>query len=486
MLPKSLILSGPDGEQKIGPNMMELLLVFVENQGQILNTERLHQQVWKDVVVSDGTIRKTISNLKYYFTIDGKCYLDIQAIRSQGYKLSEDVAIQYSANKIGLISILSHKWTTVGITLIGIFLIGFFSLKWYQNQLAAKIHFKNSGVARSPELAENGKKMVYSGSSDQQNIEDIFLYDFETQESETLVSSPYVEVHPTITTDAKFVAYIANRSNQPNGLYELDVSSKKERLLINIDYPSPLRSIDWSPNGRILAISLATQKDPTYRIYQLDREHLTTSTTTNPHKKIFGDINPKYSPYGDSLAFIRTQSKSLYYDFLGGVGDIYVQDLKTHQLQKVTLANSEITGLDWSEDGKKIFYIVMNESMNFEIREADLQSSAEKTIYSSEKVLRNLSVNNKLIFESYDIVDRFIEISIGNEMPINFKYIDLENGKYWYPTYGNVDNKLVYISTQSGFPELWFKELGQSQASQITAFKGAYIGKPKWSHQMKR
>ena len=462
--------------------MMELLLLFVENQGQVLDTEGLHRTVWKDVVVSDGTIRKTISNLKNYFTINGHTYLDIQAVRSQGYKLSEDVAISYAVRRSDYLHDIFRKYLPYGVTVVSLILLAFFSFRWYhESGKVAKIPLGDAAFALSPELTEGGNKMIFCGTIDQSSYADIILFDFVSGESDNIVSSPYVDVHPTISADGLFLAYNESYSNKPNQIHSLNLKTGDKSHLTNIDYTAPLKSLDWSPDKQNLAIASSTLDNPTFRIGIFNIRDSTYQTVTKPRHTIYGDINPKYSPTGDHIAFIRTRHRSRNFDFLGGVGDIYVLDLKASTLQKVTNSDKEITGLDWSEDSKKIIYSVMNEGSHFEIRNLDLVSLEEQILHTSRHVIRNVSVNNKIVFEQREISYQFIEMDLMDSTPIDFRFINQGNGKYWYPSYANTSNDVAYISTASGYPELYIRKVITNKTNRITSFKGAHIGRAVWS-----
>lgn len=70
------------------PKEFALLLVFVQNNGQILPSQMLYDKIWGNIYNKDTRLLWThISNLRSKLKIDGNELLSIIAVRGKGYQL---------------------------------------------------------------------------------------------------------------------------------------------------------------------------------------------------------------------------------------------------------------------------------------------------------------------------------------------------------------------------------------------------------------
>jgi Tol biopolymer transport system component len=158
---------------------------------------------------------------------------------------------------------------------------------------------------------------------------------------------------PSISPDGKQIAYVANK----NLTEEIYLLSKKEngkfadRRLIkggqSRDFES-LRffdtAISWSRDGRRLAFVSKAGKDDA--IYVMDPR-----TDKIEHKLIFSQLNglvsPSFSPDGNQLVFIGID---------GGRSDLYMIDLPSGELKRLTEDRFAELHPQWSPDGERIVF----------------------------------------------------------------------------------------------------------------------------------
>ncbi len=105
----------------------------------------------------------------------------------------------------------------------------------------------------------------------------------------------------------------------------------------------PIMSPDWSPDGKYLAyVSFENQRAAIYwqNIYTGRRELLSEKSGLNSA--------PAFSPDGRSLALVLSSSP--------GNPDIYVMDLATHTLRRITTSDAIDTEPAWSPNGQSLYF----------------------------------------------------------------------------------------------------------------------------------
>ena len=70
-------------------------------------------------------------------------------------------------------------------------------------------------------------------------------------------------------------------------------------------YGYDYRMLDWSPDGRWLAVSLPLSANNALTVNLLDSRTGEKRVLTHPDPGVVGDVEPRFSPDGRTLSFIR-------------------------------------------------------------------------------------------------------------------------------------------------------------------------------------
>ncbi len=107
--------------------------------------------------------------------------------------------------------------------------------------------------------------------------------------------------------------------------------------------------LSWSPDGRFLAVvDKPSEREPD-AIYVLSVENGKKQRLTFPPAGYDGDCFPRFSPDGQSLAFVRVRN--------GTHADLYVFSPVHRTVTRVASEQSTNGGLDWTEDGGSIVFV---------------------------------------------------------------------------------------------------------------------------------
>ena len=99
-----------DGDdcKTIEPQCISLLSYLAENENQVVSRQELLDHVWKDTIVSDNTITKTIALLRRALDDDSKNPRYIKTIAKKGYVLIAQVSQQ---NEVGQTKVEQQQQT---------------------------------------------------------------------------------------------------------------------------------------------------------------------------------------------------------------------------------------------------------------------------------------------------------------------------------------------------------------------------------------
>lgn len=108
-----------DGEEvAIEAKAMDVLLYLIENSDRYVPLEELHQQVWKDRVVTDSAVRQTIAKLRKVFGNEAEQI--VKSAPKKGYRLIGFESPSNSTNNLKIIKKPTHlrKYISMSLLLI--------------------------------------------------------------------------------------------------------------------------------------------------------------------------------------------------------------------------------------------------------------------------------------------------------------------------------------------------------------------------------
>jgi TolB protein len=171
--------------------------------------------------------------------------------------------------------------------------------------------FDTGGVSHleNPRWSPDGKKIAFSapiGGVGAPGVDDVFVFDLETETVENLSRHPSRDLWPAWSDDSQRLVFSSNRDPQfwaaPNALTaDLYITDVSGNALVNL-------------------------------------------TQSKPHETF-----PDWSPDGLEIVFFRTAD--------GINGDIYVMEVDSRSEERVTKTPEHINFVTWSPDGRQILFI---------------------------------------------------------------------------------------------------------------------------------
>ena len=87
-------VTGPSGQEKLDPKVMDVLTLMAVRAGQVVLREELLTRLWPKVVVTDGALTRCIYVLRRQFRLAGghdRYRTLIETVPKRGYRLNAEV-----------------------------------------------------------------------------------------------------------------------------------------------------------------------------------------------------------------------------------------------------------------------------------------------------------------------------------------------------------------------------------------------------------
>ena len=214
---------------------------------------------------------------------------------------------------------------------------------------------------------------------------------------------------------------------------------------------------EWINNDEIF-ISINEVLTSPARIYHYNLKNKHQTLITKPDSKGFGDYVLKYSAKFKKLAYVR--------DIGWSSSELWVYDLleKTHL--KVKEIPSNLTGIDWSADGRIIF-----QSGSKEISKISIETSKQEVV---ARFFSNIYTPFVIDETKMGLVTGSIRVIDVSVFDFNSKQneILISSSSNDYSAFGGVED-VVFISNRNGNPQVWLRNEQQNDI-QLTRFSEAY------------
>jgi len=460
-----------DKSWKIEPKIMSVLVVLSKNRGDVVSREELLNSVWENTVVVDMVVTRAISELRTIFKNNRSNPSLIETIPKKGYRLTAHVVFSNIEKKKkekprGVYK--SVLWVAFIFLCVVIF-IGMLTSSENNNSDTFEIKSLTSlkGWEYNPSISNDGKSVVFVWKDDS-NSYHICTKSLDDGSVKTLVSSKYMYFTPVFEKDKNSITYYKNENGKVS-ICSVPAYGGNEVELIKLN--SQLAGLSWSPNGNTLAFvgNDSLKNNSTIKLYNNETEEI--MPLTNPPKTIWGDSAPRFSPDGNSVAFIRTFSE--------GNQDIYIVNLKDKTESRLTSYNSNIYGFDWRNTTSLI--LSSNYKGNTVTLSFDIHLKEGKIIPLGINNQNPVALNDVFILEKWTQNVDLLQVDLAKSPKIVKSPIISSTKFDLSPSFSHDGKHIVFVSNRSGNYELWTIDNDGKNLKKITSINKSLIGNPNWS-----
>jgi len=497
---------------------VETLLVLVENSGQVVAKEELLNTIWPNRVVDEANLTQNIATVRRALAAERGTPAYIETFPGRGYRLlgpvlqvspaeaealpvveNHEILTQPSDDRAtvtvsepslsaytplaSLVSLPSTSQPTRSIKPVVILLViaiaGIFAIGWFllqKNARSSEAVFRVSPFTRlpgkelQPALSPDGKRVAFLWDQGDGQPPDIRI---QTLGEDSPAQLPLAAGHyssPAWSPDGRALAFLRIERAATEVLIAPVKNSQgengAERLVTRFAPPSygfQYRLLDWSPDGQWLAVSHSDSPDKPNGLFLVNVATGEKRSLTKPEALVGGDMDPRFSPDGRAVTFIRHIHRSHQ--------ELYSIPLTGGAPTPLTADAKQISGHDWLTDGTGI---VFASDRGGEFRLWKMQANLARPeknpqpvgIYGEFPIELSLARSSSALAYSLLQQDR------------NIWRLDLKEKKWTRviassaqdasPQYSPAGDKICFRSDRSGEEQLWISDADGGNQTQIT------------------
>jgi Tol biopolymer transport system component len=327
-------------------------------------------------------------------------------------------------------------------------------------------------------FSPDGNQIAFSWDGEKEDNSDIYVKQVGGEGLLRLTTGPRANYKPVWSTDGRYIAFLRNVDGEV-GVYEIAALGGPERKLLTPSLGALwfFESFDWSPEGKYLAYvdRLSDRAPPTLFLLAVenpqDQRRLTTSASQR------ADEDPRFSPDGKTVAFVR--------DLSTVDGDIFLARLGGGEPTRLTFDNVVIGGLDWTPDGAYIIFSSNRLSGEGRLWKVPASGGQPEPLPVGQGGAFDpaLSRSGRLAYTQTETdanIWRY-EVHRTNGRSAPPTKLIASTGQNFDPQYSPDGKRIVFVSSRSGSREVWVCDSDGSNPRQLTYFDGPHVGVPRWS-----
>jgi Tol biopolymer transport system component len=380
----------------------------------------------------------------------------------------------------------SKRWAAIALAATALVLVigGVIAYRYFHKPPGPPMHVVPFttflGHQSDARFSPDGNQIAFAWDGEKEDNWDIYVKLIGVEKPLRLTTDPGEDMSPAWSPDGRYIAFYRHTELE-HGIYVVPALGGPERKL----HSPHLRdvwgaaSVDWSPDGKYLAYVDARPGQQGASIFLLavdnpdDRRPLTT-----PPTPFAWDGGPRFSPDGESVAFIRVLSR-------GTAADVHVVRVAGGEPKRLTFDRVWVSGLDWTPDGAYIVFSSQRlgewglwkvpaaggEPEPLPVGQADaFEPSLSRDGHRLAYTLASFEEN----IWRYEIHPA----SGRNAFPTKLiASTDYNHGPQFSPD----GKRIAFASGRSGSHEIWVCASDGSDPLQLTSFGGGLTGTPRWS-----
>lgn len=373
---------------RVTPKAMGVLLVLVEQAGNVVTRDALLAQVWPDTLPTNDVITQAVTQLRKAFGQRRGEPQYIETIAKSGYRLlarvegPEPVATAAAPQAAAEIAVPAlecqgagdipaaiapplpggARFRPMGLLLAVLLSVALVAMAWIVSHgsvpaaaagLAApakpyQLITSTTGFEISPALSPDGSQVAYVSVENKASRGARIL----VQTTDPSQPRPLTEPHegvwdgaPVWSPNGREIAFLRRTPGTQCRVMAVSSSGGSARELAACD-AGEMPSFDWSPDGASLIFSSSADGSglPGMRRLDLASGQWKPVAYGATHRDL--DHQPRYSPNGKWIAFIRDAP----------LGDVWRVPAKGGVAERLTREHDELRGLSWTPDGKAIVF----------------------------------------------------------------------------------------------------------------------------------
>ncbi len=470
-------------EIRLTPKATGVLRVLATHAGRAVRRDTLLEEVWQEAFPTDDVLSHAITELRRALGDDPRDAHVIETIPRVGYRL----LISPQFHSLGrLTRPAEFPARPPGRLIWGIAgaMLGFFAswlifsspsdpaeLGTLTSPLSQSLPLTVApGQERMPAVSADGRQIVYAAQSGAGFSYDLFI-------RRTGADQP---IRFTATEDANELVPVWSPNGDEVAFFRYTRSSCEliikplvggfERRIGGCE-PSAVTYLDWSPDGRYLAITGAIDQSATGGISLLDVNTGETRALAYQRSLSEHDLQPRYSPDGDFIMFRRGAFPR---------SDLFLLANDGSGLTRLTDLGGQILGFDWLPDGRRAWFCSDYGGRNA-LWQLNVKTRRVQLMEIGCPYMLSIARNAKVMAYQHVTVDpSLIEVDLeAQREPVRARFVSTRIEAE--PSYDPSGERVVFVSDRSGDNQLWIGDLANDEVFQLTRHQGMNLSDPSWT-----
>ena len=335
------------------PKAYELLGLLLERRPRALSKAQIRDVIWPQTFITESTLAVVVNGIRQALEDDARHPRFIRTVHGFGYafcgearqtadehpgtgdaypeaggapraEISEsappepkqEASVEGSPARRGAAKAGRWRWTVAAAAALAVLSAGWY---WFgarrttaPDESPTAVPLTSlPGVELDPALSPDGGRVAFIWDGPDRSNFDVYVKEIASGETVRVTSDPAADHHPVWSPDGKRLAFLRRQGTGARVIL-VPAGGGEERELAPISelprlYLQDLWSfcLDWSPDGRFLAVSDRGADGQSWGVYLISLgtgEKRELTTTGNPR---IIDRLPAFSPDGRTLAFLR-------------------------------------------------------------------------------------------------------------------------------------------------------------------------------------
>lgn len=470
---------------------VETLLVLVEHAGQVLTREEIMTAVWAGRVVDDANLAQNIAVVRKILGAAKGSPAWIETFPGRGYRLEGPVTSVAPVPTVAAAGELPIpqpgsvepavpypreparpvRRTLWPIALAVAVLLGVGLYATRRNSPDSAESFQISPVTRlpgkeyQPAVSPDGKFVAFLHAEEGSSAPAVWISATGDAAARPLVTSPGHHSSPCWSPDGASVAFL-RIGRTGTDVVAVSIADGRERLIGSFsppDYGFDNRLLDWSPDGQWLAVSHAESPGRPLVVLLMSAFNGQTRVLTTPGRESMGDVDPRFSPDGKQVSFVRIFTR-FHQEVLS------VPVAADAEPRPLTALGKRISSHDWAQDGRSLVVAadLRGDFRLWRVPVTGASAASPEPIGVSGEFPIQISVARKADALTYAALHQDRNIWRFDLRSREWKRLIASTAQDASPVYSPSGDRICFRSDRSGEEHLWVANADGSDAVQIT------------------
>lgn len=464
----------------------ETLLILVEQSPQVVTKEELIAAIWPDRVVDEANLAQNIAVVRKALNVEKGAAGYIETFAGRGYRILGPVTCHEEPARSSELHppVLTEPelavpttpgqrpskdrrvfWWTLGPALAGVLILAVFLL-WPQ-PAPVPPHItpvtRLGGKEYQPSISPDGTTVAYLWEQGVGKPAQIWIQPAGGA-PRLLSAAPGSYSSPTWAPDGRSIACLRFRESAGE-LVVLPVNGGAERVITPVlatRYGLSNPHLAWSPRGDTIAMDDAVNQSQPLGIFLVSVGTGQKSRLTQPEDLIIGDIDPRFSPDGSNVSFVRAYHRAYQ--------ELFSVPTTGGEPRKLTSDIREISAQGWSSDNRTIFF-ASNRGGEFRIWRLEPGHAPVPTgVYAEFPIQFSFSLKtHSLIYTVVQSDPNIWRLSVN--APHTWTRLIASTGQDASPQYSPDGARVAFRTDRTGEEQIWVSLADGSGPVQVTQGK---------------